>query len=147
VCLSGLRVAYNYKDPLRACIHSFKYDGNVRLAAPLGLLLAKVYRASNIQADMIIPVPLHPQRLQQRGYNHAHLLAKACSQAVGVPLNSSFLQRIRDTQAQVQLPVQERASNVAEAFRCSSTIATKSLLKRRVVIIIDDVCTTGATLE
>ena len=145
--LTGLRVAYAYKDPLRACIHSLKYDGNIRLASPLGSLLAKTYGSSNIQADIIIPVPLHSERLVQRGYNQAHLLAKVCAQAVGVPLNISLLQRIRATQAQAQLPIQQRHSNVAEAFRCSSLIATKSLIKRRVVVIIDDVCTTGATLE
>jgi ComF family protein len=146
LALSGLRVAYTFKDPLRSCIHSLKYHGNVRLASPLGLLLAKTYRTCNIQADLIIPVPLHPKRLRERGYNQAQLLAQACAQAVGVPLNTSFLQRTRATQAQVQLRGNERFSNVAEAFCCSSPIATKRLLKRRVVIV-DDVCTTGATLE
>jgi ComF family protein len=144
--LSGLRVAYIYKDPLRTCIHSLKYQGNARLASPLGLLLAKAYHASNIQADLIIPVPLHPERQQQRGYNQAYLLAKACAQAVGVPLNTSLLQRRRATQAQAQLRSHERYANVAEAFYCSSSIATKRL-ENRIVVIIDDVSTTGATLE
>lgn len=144
--LSGLRVAYTFKGPLRTCIHSLKYNGNVRLASPLGFLLAQAYRTSNIRADIIIPVPLHIDRLQQRGYNQAYLLAKACAQAVGLPLDTSFLQRIRSTQAQAQLPIHERYANVAAAFDCSLPIATKSLLKRSVVII-DDVCTTGATLE
>jgi ComF family protein len=145
--LSGLRVAYTYKDPLRTCIHSLKYGGNIRVASPLGLLLAKTYRASNIQADIIVPVPLHPERLRERGYNQATLLAKVCAQEVGVPLNTSLLQRTRATQAQVELRGYERYSNVVEAFRCLSHIATKGLLKRKVVVIIDDVCTTGATLE
>ena len=144
--LSGLRVAYMYQDPLRTCIHNFKYNGNIRLASPLGLLLAKAYRASNIQADMIIPVPLYTDRLRQRGYNQAHLLAKVCAQATGVSLNTSVLERIRDTREQMRLQAYERYSNVAEAFCCSSSIATKSLVERRIVVI-DDVCTTGATLE
>jgi ComF family protein len=139
-------VAYAFKDPLCTCIHNLKYHDHVRLASPLGLLLANTYRARNIQADMIIPVPLHPTRLRERGYNQAHLLAQVCAQAVGVPLNASLLQRRRATQAQAQLRGYERLSNVAEAFCCSSPIATKSLVKRRVVIV-DDVCTTGATLE
>jgi ComF family protein len=144
--LSGLRVAYTFKDPLRTCIHSLKYQGNIRLASPLGLLLAKAYRASKIQADIIIPVPLHPERQRERGYNQAQLLAKACAQVVGVPLNTSLLQRRRATQAQAQLHVHERYANVAGAFCCSSSIATKSL-GNRTVVIIDDVSTTGATLE
>jgi ComF family protein len=140
-------VAYTYKDPLRSCIHSLKYGGNVRLASPLGLLLAKAYRESHIRADFIVAVPLHPERLRERGYNQATLLAKVCAQAVGVPINTSVFQRTRATQAQVELPAHERYSNVAGAFHCLSEIATKGLLKRRVVVIIDDVCTTGATLE
>jgi ComF family protein len=144
--LTGLRVAYNYKDPLRTCIRSLKYHGNTRIASPLGSLLAKTYQDSNIHADIIIPVPLSRKRLQERGYNQAQLLAQACAQATGVPLNTSLLQRRRETQAQAQLRGHERHSNVAAAFCCSSPIATKSLEKRRVVIV-DDVCTTGATLE
>ena len=146
LALNGLRVAYAFKDPLRTCIHNLKYHGHVRLASPLGLLLAQTYRACNIQADMIIPVPLHLTRLRERGYNQAQLLAQVCAQAVGVPLNAALLQRTRATQAQVQLRGYERLSNMAGAFCCSSPIATKSLLKRKVVIV-DDVCTTGATLE
>jgi len=110
------------------------------------VLLAKAYQASNIHADLIIPVPLHPERLKQRGYNQAHLLAQVCAQAVGVPLNVSILQRRKETQVQVHLHHHERHSNVAGAFCCQSPIATKSLENRRIVII-DDVSTTGATLE
>jgi ComF family protein len=145
--LNGLHAACVYQGPLRSCIYSLKYEGNVRLASPLGLLLAQTYHASNIQADMIIPVPLHPERQRERGYNQAHLLAKVCAQTVGVPLNTSFLKRIRDTQQQAGLSAHKRYSNVAEAFSCSSSIATKSLVKRRIIVIIDDVSTTGATLE
>ena len=146
-CLTGLRAPYAFKEPLRNCIHSLKFRGNTRLASPLGLLLAKAYRASNIQADIIIPVPLHSERQRERGYNQAHLLAKVCAQAVGVPLNTSILHRRRATQKQTQLAPHQRYSNVAEAFCCSSPIATKGLVERKVVVIIDDVSTTGATLE
>lgn len=144
--LTGLHGAYAYEDPLRTCIRSLKYQGNTRIAVPLGLLLAKAYQTSNIQADLIIPVPLHADRLRQRGYNQARLLAEVCAQAVSVPLNVSILQRRRATQAQAQLRGHDRYSNVAGAFCCQSPIATKSLENRRIVII-DDVSTTGATLE
>ena len=144
--LTGLYGAYAYKDPLLTCIHSLKYYGNTRIALPLGVLLAKAYQTSNLHADLIIPVPLHPERLKQRGYNQAHLLAQVCAQAVGVPLNVSILQRRKETQVQVHLHRYERHANVAGAFCCQSPIATKSLENRRIVII-DDVSTTGATLE
>jgi predicted amidophosphoribosyltransferase len=61
-----------------------KYDGNTRLAEPLGLLLAQAYRRYGMQADMLIPVPLHSERQQQRGFNHASLLAEVCSAQLGV---------------------------------------------------------------
>lgn len=144
--LTGLYGAYAYKDPLRTCIHSLKYQGNTRIASPLGLLLAKAYQISNIHADLILPVPLHPTRLKERGYNQALLLAQVCAQAVGVPLNASILQRKKPTQAQAHLRGHDRYSNVAEAFCCQLSIVTKILENRRIVII-DDVSTTGATLE
>ncbi|MBA2680676.1 MAG: ComF family protein, partial [Ktedonobacteraceae bacterium] len=62
--LNGLRIASTYQEPLRSYIHMFKYDGNRRLGAPLGTLLAQTYKTYNMQADCIIPVPLHPEREQ-----------------------------------------------------------------------------------
>lgn len=144
--LSGLHSAYTYQGPLRTCIHNLKYRGQTRLAVPLGRALADTYQAHQLRADMIIPVPLHPERQQERGYNQAQLLAQACAKLLQIPMNTSILQRTRATKAQTQTSANERYKNVADAFRCSSHIATKSLAKR-IIIIIDDVCTTGATLE
>lgn len=135
-----------YREPLRACIHALKYDGNTRLAGPLGLLLAQAYTRYGIKADTIIPVPLHSERQQQRGYNHASLLAAECSARVGVPVHDTILVRHRATMAQVDVSPKERHQNVAGAFHCASRFATGALKGRR-IIIIDDVCTTGATLE
>jgi ComF family protein len=96
---------------------------------------------------MIIPVPLHPQRQQERGYNQALFLARICAQTLGIPLNNSLLYRKRETQTQAQLLPHDRYTNVAGAFSCSlPPTATNGLVKCRIVII-DDVCTTGATLE
>jgi predicted amidophosphoribosyltransferase len=84
--LNGQRAVSIYQEPLRACIHALKYDGNTRLAEPLGLLLAEAYNRYGIEADMIIPVPLHIERQRKRGYNHASLLAGICSAKSGVPM-------------------------------------------------------------
>jgi predicted amidophosphoribosyltransferase len=81
--LSGQRAVSLYKEPLRGCIHALKYDGNIRLAEPLGQLLAQAYARYGMQADMLIPVPLHSERQQQRGFNHASLLAEVCSANLG----------------------------------------------------------------
>ncbi len=144
--LSGQRAVSLYQEPLRGCIHGLKYDGNTRLAEPLGLLLAQAYRRYSLQADMLIPVPLHSERQQQRGFNHASLLAEVCSANLGVPMNDRILVRHRATVAQVDLHPRERYQNVAGAFACTSGSASGALYGRRIVII-DDVSTTSATLE
>src|SRR5258708_40317428 len=99
-----------------------------------------------MQADAIIPVPLHSERHQQRGYNHAQLLAEVCAAQVQVPLHNNMVIRHRATPAQVGLTASERHQNVVGAFRCTPTYATGVLFGRR-LLIIDDVYTTGATLE
>jgi len=95
---------------------------------------------------MLIPVPLHSERQQQRGFNHASLLAEVCSANLGVPMNDSILVRHRATVAQVDLHPRERYQNVAGAFACTPGSVSDELYGRRIVII-DDVSTTSATLE
>jgi ComF family protein len=144
--LSGLRAINSYQGPLRSSIHALKYDGNTRLAEPLGQLLAQAYRHYGMQADAIIAVPLHSERQRHRGYNHAHLLAEVCAKHVQVPLHDNMVIRHRATLAQVGMAANQRQQNVAGAFLCTPAYATGVLFGRR-ILIIDDVCTTGATLE
>ncbi|MDQ2717663.1 MAG: ComF family protein, partial [Chloroflexota bacterium] len=112
----------------------------------LGLLLARGYRHYGLRADAIIAVPLHHERERQRGYNHARLLAEICAVNVDIPLYDDLLIRQRATSAQVGLQPRERYQNVAGAFMCNPASTTGTLFGRN-KLIIDDVCTTGATLE
>src|SRR5947209_11033628 len=137
--LSGLRAVSSYQEPLRSCIHALKYDGNTRLAEPLGRLLAQAYRYYGLQADAIIPVPLHSERQKQRGYNHAYLLAEVCAAQVNVSLYEDMVVRYRATSAQVGLTASERLQNVAGAFRCSPAFATGVLYGRKILIISDTI--------
>lgn len=143
---NGLRIVGTYQEPLRSYIHEFKYKGQTRLAQPLGTLLAQAYKHAGLVADMIIPVPLHPERQQQRGYNQAQLLAEVCSATLGIPLQASLLTRVHATMAQIHLPRSERQQNVAGAFLLNPKSETKVLSKSN-ILLIDDICTTGATLE
>lgn len=92
--------------------------------------------------DIIVPVPLHTTRLRERGYNQAALLAREMARQVGLAVDERTLLRQRSTAPQVELDIEQRKENVHGAFRCSS-----DALAGRRVLLIDDVCTTGATLE
>ncbi|HEX4207534.1 MAG TPA: ComF family protein [Ktedonobacteraceae bacterium] len=133
----------SYTGPLRTCIRALKYQGQKRLAGPLGTLLAQAYATYQLQADLIVPVPLHTERIKQRGYSQ--LLAKVCATQLHVPLETSLLTRVRPTAAQVNLKPSERQRNVANAFRCTSPSSIQ-MVKGKRIVLIDDVCTTGATL-
>ena len=134
-----------YQEPLRSCIHALKYEGNTRLAEPLGQMLACSFSYYNLAADVIIPVPLHADRQKARGYNHATLLANSCARYISIPVRSDILIRHRATPAQVGLTARERNRNVTGAFACMPHFAT-GILAGRTIGIIDDVATTGATL-
>ncbi len=144
--LQGLVAVNTYQGPLRDCIHALKYDGVTRLAEPLGALLGHTYLTYGMQADILVSVPLHSERHRQRGYNHAHLLASVCASTIGVPLREDVLVRSRATNAQVGLNAYDRRQNVAGAFSITTQNATAHIYGRR-IIIVDDVCTTGATLD
>jgi ComF family protein len=92
--------------------------------------------------DVVVPVPLHTARLRERGYNQAALLARELAQQAGLPIDEGTLVRKRATAPQVELNAKQRKENVHGAFYCSGNALTG---KR--VLLIDDVCTTGATLE
>jgi len=90
----------------------------------------------------MVPVPLHRARRRRRGFNQAALLAEALSEKIGVSVDIGTLVRHRPTAAQVGLDAEERTRNVRDAFRCVTGRA-----EGKVVLLIDDVCTTGSTLE
>ena len=144
--LSGLRAVSVYEEPLRSYIHALKYDGNTRLAQPLGMLLVQGYRALGIRADCIVPVPLHSDRHRQRGYNHAALLARVCATQTNLPLFENMLIRHRATLSQVGLAHWERQQNVQGAFSCTPAYVNGQL-RGRTILLIDDVSTTFSTLE
>jgi ComF family protein len=144
--LSGLRAVSAYQEPLRSYIHALKYNGNTRLAQPLGTLLVQAYPALGIRADGLVPVPLHSERYRQRGYNHAALLARVCAAQTSLPLFENMLIRHRATLSQVGLEHWQRQQNVQGAFSCSPAYANGQL-RGRTILLIDDVSTTFSTLE
>lgn len=140
--LVAVRSVGAYTTPLREAIHALKYGGMRVLAQPLAALLAEYWQSATIAVDVIVPVPLHPRRQRYRGYNQAELLACAMAERVGLPVERHGIVRHRDTRSQVGLSVAERHANMQGAFECAG-----AALNGARVLLIDDVLTTGATLE
>lgn len=139
--LDGLRAVAHYDGELRRVIHALKYEHMTALAEPLGRMLNTYLAQHPLPFDLIVPVPLHPERREDRGYNQAELLAKVIARQCGVALNASALVRKLNTTPQVGLNETERRRNVRDAFHCAQRLDGLR------VLVVDDVCTTGATLS
>ncbi|MDM8520545.1 ComF family protein [Anaerolineales bacterium HSG6] len=141
--LDGIRSAtYFEKGPIRSAIHAFKYGNNQAISAILTRMLVEAYQRYQLNVDFILPVPLHASRLSERGYNQSELLATGVSLSCQVPLNVTTLLRVHHTETQAHLDLKGRYENVKNAFSC-----VNDLLSEKIVLLVDDVCTTGATLD
>ena len=129
-----------YEGTLREILHALKYDGRRSVAPRLSRLMARVGDSLLADADIAVPVPLNWRRLHQRGFNQAADLARG----LGVPVMNA-LRRVRRTRPQVELPAAERHSNVADAF--ATVRSRRADLRGKMVVLVDDVATTGATLD
>jgi ComF family protein len=132
--------AFIYGGPLADAIVRLKYAGRVELAAALGPLLAEAALPFAGRVESVVPLPLHPSRLRERGFNQSALLAGHVARALGVPHATSCLLRTRSTHDQAGLARAERAANVRSAF------VARGLTRGARLLLIDDVRTTGATL-
>lgn len=131
----------HYEGRLRDIIHALKYERRRSIAKPLGGLMRESGAALLSGADLVVPVPLHPRRERDRGFNQADDLARH----LGLPVRP-LLQRVRFTTSQIELPADARHQNVRDAFRLDRLPAPDSRLPA-VIVLVDDVSTTGATLE
>jgi ComF family protein len=137
--ISHARAVGPYEGALRAIVHALKYEGCRSLARPLATLMQERCPSVLAGADVVVPVPLHRSRRLTRGFNQADDLARA----LGPPI-SRALRRVRATQPQTSLPAGQRHRNVRDAFAPRPAARRLSGLT---VVLVDDVSTTGATLE
>jgi ComF family protein len=143
--VEGSRVAVvgPYCPPLSTAIVRFKYQGRAELSRPLSTLLVPAVTALALPEDVaMVPVPMHPRRLAQRGYNQAALLARELSRAVGCQYRPRLLRRTRQAERQVGKTRVERLDNMCGAFELSSRERAPAR-----AVLIDDVITTGATVR
>jgi ComF family protein len=134
---------YGYAFPADVLVQGLKFHGELAIAPYLsGALLGEVEAAGPALRgiDLILPVPLHPLRLRERGYNQSMEIARGIGSRIGIPVEGDLCERVRDTPPQLGLPWKERRDNVRGAFSC------RRALDGRRVAVVDDVMTTGATL-
>ena len=133
------QAALGYEFPADVLIQALKFRGELALAPLLGELLSNCLSDRNV--NCIVPVPLSAARLRSRGYNQSLEIARRVSARTGVRLAPELCERVRDTSLQMDLPLEERAKNVRGAFHCPGLVAGLG------VAVLDDVMTTGATLD
>jgi ComF family protein len=139
------RAVFRYDDASRAMILAFKHSDEIHGAPVYGQWLARAGAALLDEADLIAPVPLHPRRLLRRRYNQAGLLAQAAGRRAGKPVAVDLLSRRRHTASQAQKSPSARQRNVQGAFAVRRRWKDRVQGKR--VVMVDDVLTTGATVE
>ena len=133
------QAVFRYETPVDSLIQALKYAHRLASADFLGRTLARL--ATPFRPDMILPVPLSRARLAERGFNQAVEIARPLATALGVPMELDHIHRHRDTTPQASLPWKERAKNIRHAFECEIDLTGKA------VLLVDDVMTTGATLN
>jgi ComF family protein len=139
------RAAVRYDDVARTLVHALKYQDRTDLAPTMGRWMARAGRELLDGADVLIPVPLHWRRAWQRRYNQSGALARIIERQSGVRVASEALRRIRPTEQQIGLSRPQRASNVQGAFKVAPD--RQAAIAGRRVILIDDVLTSGATVD
>ncbi len=136
---AGAACAFRYGGPAGGMVRSLKYRGVWRLAEPMGRHMARAFEAIQpTGTDCLVPVPMHKKRLRERGFNHAEVLARQAAGHMALPVLDA-LERVRNTRQQARLPDAERLVNMDGAFALKADVAGRR------VVLVDDVCTTGAT--
>jgi ComF family protein len=139
------RAAVRYDEVARTLVHALKYQDRTDLAPAMGRWMARAGREMLEAADLLVPVPLHWRRAWHRRYNQSGALARTVERQSGVKLRGELLRRVRATEQQVGLSRSQRASNVQGAFEVSAD--QRSEIQGRRVVLIDDVLTSGATVD
>lgn len=139
--LKNLFAATLFAEPITTIIHKMKYEGSFGLASHLADIMVSAWSEWAFPVDLVIPIPLHPAREKKRGYNQSALIAQHFCRKAGYEYAPDLLKRARITVPQVGLNAEDRLKNMQNAFKAESLKFGD--LK---ILLIDDVCTTGATL-
>ncbi len=134
---------FNEFTEIKELVHKLKYSNNIRIGEFFGEIIAEKYRKQleDAKIDFLIPVPLHPIKQAERGYNQSYWISKGISKISGIKIKNNFVKRIKYTETQTHLNLHERKLNVENAFK----IINHNKIKGKIFAVIDDVVTTGST--
>lgn len=141
---AGAFLYYNKGEMVKEILNQIKYNQNTSLSYQLGIICASHLRndIKNV-IDLLIPIPLHPAKLMLRGYNQTEYFGQGLSDELNIPMDTTSFTRVINTPSQTQLTREKRYHNVENVFKFSSS----ERIRKQRVLLIDDVMTTGATLE
>jgi ComF family protein len=131
-----------FDSPIQHGLHSMKYRRNVAFGEAIAMQMADFVRSLHWSVDVLIPVPLGKKRLKERGYNQVALVARPLAYQLGWKYEPAALWKTRETRSQVGLSVSQRSENVQDAYQ-----ADPAVVKQKLVVIMDDVATTGSTIS
>lgn len=135
-----------YTPAVRCCVKSFKFHGNLKLKSFFKKIIGSHILSQGLRKekyDMIMPIPLHRSRKRKRGYNQSEILSGIASSFLGIPVHPGILIKIRNTPPQSGLKKKERQKNLKGSF----VVKNKNLTRGKSFLLVDDVMTTGATIE
>ena len=146
--LNGLYSATSYNNQIiKKLVYQFKYSYIKEISNPLSKLIISHFDNLNKTRDILdhvlIPIPLHKKRLKKRGFNQSEEIAKELSKSLGIPVYNNVLIKIKQTRDQTKLKREEREKNVKGAFVCEN----RKLIHNKKILLVDDIFTTGATME
>ncbi|NLX64561.1 MAG: ComF family protein [Clostridiaceae bacterium] len=145
--LDGIFAAFYYRDGIKNAIQCMKFKSHPRLAQTMGSLVCEeLFKYQPVpEFELIVPVPMHPKKKRQRGYNQAELVANEVARKLNKDLRNDILIKVQNTTAQIRLKREERLMNLENAFMINNSIMKNNRNGR--VLLVDDVLTTGTTVS
>ena len=137
-----MRAWASHSVPVQKAIQALKYKRNLALGMTLAMPLVELVNNSGWQIDIVVPIPLSRTRMRTRGYNQAELISRYLAASLNIQHSTNKVKRIRNTSTQIDMDVNKRFTNLLDAF-----YANPATLKKKNILVIDDVITTGATMQ
>jgi ComF family protein len=134
---------FEHSGVLQTVAHQLKYNEMMGFGIFLGRKIGELLNARNIAFDLIIPIPLNKRKYRERGYNQSEYIARGIRTVTRKPVLTHGIRRIKNTVTQTHLTAEERKKNMADAFTCSNDVK----IRGKKILLVDDVITTGATIE